>query len=107
MVQLCCKSDLRKHKWGENENGSRQIKTENDIELKDGLVLHRKFLEAIDYLTKISKKIFPLNCSLETEQFKKVLQSENREAKEQGDLEDNESGAVSFELFWFMCRSAL
>ena len=84
---------------GKDQSCNRQINTETGIKLKNVFDLHRKFLEAIDYLTKISKKIFPLNCSLETEQFKKVLQSENREAKEQGDLEDNESGAVSFELF--------
>ena len=49
---------------------------------------------------KIAKKIFPLNCSLETETFKKGLYIENGEAKEQGALEDSELDAISFELHY-------
>ena len=54
---------------------------------------------AIDYGRKIAKKIFPLNCSLETEIFKKGLQSDNGDSKYQGDLEESEADAISFELF--------
>ena len=67
IVQLYCTSDLRKYKRGKYENGNRYIKTENGIKLKNGFDLHRKFLEAIDYSRNISKKRFPLNYSLETE----------------------------------------
>ena len=77
MVQLYCTSYLRKYKWGKDKNGKWNIKTENGIKLKNIFDLHRKFLEAIYYGQKIAKKRFPLNCSLKTEKFKKVLQSEN------------------------------
>ena len=80
-MQLYCTSDITTYKWGKHENGNRQIKTESDIELKNGFDLHRKFLEAIDYGRKFAKKIFPLNYSREMENFKKGLQSENGEAK--------------------------
>ena len=64
IVQLYCTSDLRKYKRGKYENENRQIKKTNGIKLKNGFDLHRKFLEAIDYGQKISKKSFPLNYSL-------------------------------------------
>ena len=51
---------------GGNENGKRQIRIANGINLKNGFDLHMKFLEAIDYGRKIAKKIFTVNCSLET-----------------------------------------
>ena len=51
---------------GKDENGNKQIKTENGIKLKNVFDLHKNFLEDIDYGQKIAKKIFPLNCSLET-----------------------------------------
>ena len=41
------------------------------------------------------------------EKFKKSLQSENVEAKAQGDLEESEADSISFELFTFMCQSTL
>ena len=81
IVQLYCTSDLRKYKWGKDENGKRQIKTENVTKSKNGFDLHRKFLEAIDYGRKMAKKSFPLNYSLETGKLKKVLQSDNGEGK--------------------------
>ena len=71
---------------GKYENGSRQIKPENGIKLKNGFDPHRRFWEAIDYGPKITQKIFPLNCSLETEKSKKVIQSDDGESKEQHDL---------------------
>ena len=76
-MQLYCTSYLRKYKWGNNKNGKGKIETENGIKLKNVFDLHRKFLEAIDYVRKIANKRFPLNCSLKTEKFKKALQSEN------------------------------
>ena len=98
-MQLYCTSDLRKYKRGKYENGNRQIKTANGIKLKNGFDLHRKFLEDTGYGRKIAKKIFPLDCSPETEKFKKGLQSDNGEAKEQGALEESEAYDISFELF--------
>ena len=71
--------------------------------MNNGFDFHRKFLEAIDYGQIIAKKRFPLNFSLETEKFKKGLQNENLEAKEQGALEDIEAYDISVELFSFMC----
>ena len=73
IVQLYCTSDLIKYKWVNDYNENRQIKTANVIKLKNGFDLHRIFLEAIDYGQKISKKIFPLNCSPETKKIKKGL----------------------------------
>ena len=67
--------------------------------MNNGFDFHRKFLEAIDYGQIIAKKRFPLNFSLETEKFKKGLQSNNGETKEQGTLEEIEADAISFELF--------
>ena len=58
ILKLCCTSDLRKYKWGKDENGNRHIKTKNGIKLKNGFDLHRKFLEDIDYGHKIAKKRF-------------------------------------------------
>ena len=53
---------LKKYKWGRvYDNGNMQIKTTNDITLKNGFDLHRKFLEAIDYGRKIANKRFPQN----------------------------------------------
>ena len=72
---------------GKDENCNRQIKTANDIKLNNGFNIHRKFLEAIYYGRKIAKKIFPLNYSPEMGKFKKGIQSENGETKEQGALE--------------------
>ena len=92
---------------GKYENGNKQIKTTNVIKLKNGFDLHRNVLEAISYGQKIAKKRFPLNCSLKTEKFKKGLQSQNEEAKEQGALEQSEADAISLELFLFMCQSEL
>ena len=69
---------------GKDDNGNRHIKTENGTKLKNGFGLHKKFLEEIAYVQKIAKNRFPLNCSSETEKFKKGLQSDNGESKEQG-----------------------
>ena len=41
------------------------------------------------------------------EKLKKGLQSENGEAKSQVYLEEGEADSISFELFRFMCQSAL
>ena len=62
---------------GKDDNGNRQIKTKNDIKVKNGFDLCMKCLEAIHYVQIIAKNRFPLNCSLETENFNKVPQSEN------------------------------
>ena len=61
IVQLYSTSDPRKHKRGKYENGNRKIKTANDTKLKNGFELHRKFVEAVDYVRKIARKRFPLN----------------------------------------------
>ena len=41
------------------------------------------------------------------EKFKKGLQIDNGESKVYGDLEESEAYAISFEIFWFVCQSAL
>ena len=41
IVKLYCTSDIRKYKWENDENGKRQIKTENGIKLNNGSDLHR------------------------------------------------------------------
>ena len=64
-------------------------------------------MEAIGYDRKIAKKIFPQNYSVEMEKINKGLQSENVEAKERGALEEGEADSISFEIFLFMCQSAL
>ena len=61
IVQLYCIPNLRKYKRERYENGTRHIRKENGIKLKNGFDIHRKFLEAIDYGWKFTKKIFPLN----------------------------------------------
>ena len=63
IVQLYCTSDPRKYKWVKDGNGNRHIKTENGIKLKNAFDLHRKFLKAIDYGWKFSKKSFPLSTN--------------------------------------------
>ena len=47
----------------------------------NGFDVHIKFLEDFCYGWKISKKILPLNHSLEMIKSKKVLQSDNGEVK--------------------------
>ena len=80
-MRLYCTSELRRYKWGKYDNGNRQIKISNGIRLKNGFDLHRKFWGDIYYGRIIAKKRFSLNYSLETVKFKKVVQSENGEAK--------------------------
>ena len=69
------------------------------MKLNNGFDLHIKFLVATDYVQKIAKKRFPLNYSLETEIFEKVLQSDNGECKRQDYLEESEADYILFELF--------
>ena len=67
--------------------GTGRLIQKNVINLKNEFDLHRKVLEDIDCGRKIEKKIFPLNYSLEIEKSKKILQSDNGDAKAQGALE--------------------
>ena len=87
-MQLYCTSDLRKYKRGKYEYWNRHIKTENGTKLKNVFDLHRVFLEAIHYGQKITNKRFLINYYLETNKFKKGIQSENGESKEQAALEE-------------------
>ena len=94
IIQLYCTWDIRKYKWGNNNNRNTPIKTANGIKLNNGFDRHRKFLEDIYYGQTIAKKRFPLNYSLETRKFKKVLESENVEGTLQGALEETKEDVI-------------
>jgi hypothetical protein len=75
--------------------------------LKNGFNVHCKFLEAINFGRRVAKAKFPKNYVLGIEKFKSSLKKENAKNKSDGDILEREADPIPFDLYRFMCESAV
>lgn len=108
LVKLYCTSPERKYKWTikAGQITGPMLNSEGK-HLKNGFDVHRKFLESIDFGRRVAKAKFPKNYVLDIEKFKSGLKKENAKNKSDGDILEREADPIPFDLYRFMCESAI